>query len=179
MTQDQVYDNIDMLVYLEKTRRLSNEQINKIHGILWGFGISRKFGTSGLYYISDLIQLNHFRKLGKVLLVQDIALKCGICGHNIIGTQNYTVDHIVPLAHDGSDLVINLQHAHDICNGIKSDSLDFLSFYNDSDVMTEYTQSIYYQMFIEERNAARRKKIDREQSGIMYQYKTIRRYLER
>ncbi len=46
---------------------------------------------------------------------------CGICGLKI--ESRFEIDHIIPLARNGSNTLDNLQLAHPICNRTKSDRL--------------------------------------------------------
>ena len=55
---------------------------------------------------------------------------CALCGQPIDYTLRYpdpgayVVDHIVPLARGGADVLSNKQAAHNRCNRAKSDRLD-------------------------------------------------------
>lgn len=55
---------------------------------------------------------------------------CGICQQPIdytahhLDPNSYTIDHIVPLAAGGKDVLDNCQPAHRRCNRTKSDSHD-------------------------------------------------------
>jgi len=54
---------------------------------------------------------------------------CGICEGEIdyalphTEPMSFVVDHVVPLAKGGEDLIVNKQAAHRICNRMKSDKL--------------------------------------------------------
>ena len=54
---------------------------------------------------------------------------CGICGGEIdyalphTDPMSYVVDHVIPLAQGGEDVIGNKQAAHRICNRMKSDKL--------------------------------------------------------
>lgn len=55
---------------------------------------------------------------------------CGICGYPIdyslgwLHPEAFTVDHIMPLAKGGKDVLENKQAAHRKCNRSKSDHVD-------------------------------------------------------
>lgn len=55
---------------------------------------------------------------------------CGICGEPIdydlphLDPGEFTVDHIVPLAKGGLDVIENKQAAHRLCNRLKSDKTE-------------------------------------------------------
>lgn len=52
---------------------------------------------------------------------------CGICGEDIdysahyLDPSSFTIDHITPITHGGTDTLDNLQAAHRGCNRDKSD----------------------------------------------------------
>lgn len=66
--------------------------------------------------------------------------RCAICG-KFIPFDNFTVDHIIPLAKGGTNKIDNLQCACSICNNIKQDILS-------EDLMDKLVQIILYQMKI-------------------------------
>lgn len=57
------------------------------------------------------------------------AWRCGLCGKRTSRTYSHrdplspVVDHIVPLAKGGADILSNVQCAHAICNSVKGDGV--------------------------------------------------------
>lgn len=66
--------------------------------------------------------------------------RCAICGQ-FIPYNEFTVDHIIPLAKGGTNSEENLQCACKVCNLIKQDILP-------QDLMEKLTQIVLYQMEI-------------------------------
>lgn len=98
--------------------------------------------------------------------------RCAICG-KFIPFDNFTVDHIIPLAKGGTNKIDNLQCACSICNNIKQDILP-------EDLMDKLVQIILYQMRISFDNSIW-KKINnlkrREKKKNIQRF--IRKYVER
>ena len=73
--------------------------------------------------------------------------RCAICGKRIRHLDDLTVDHIIPLAKGGKNVVENCQLAHRECNGEKRDILpeiyDQLRRYN----RTRIIKLLFYRMF--------------------------------
>ncbi len=57
----------------------------------------------------------------KLRLLWENGKRCAICGKRIKDFDNLTVDHIVPVAKGGQNVIENCQLAHKDCNGEKRD----------------------------------------------------------
>ena len=57
----------------------------------------------------------------KAQLIWENGRKCAICGKRITSLDDLTVDHIVPLAKGGRNVIENCQLAHKKCNEAKND----------------------------------------------------------
>jgi hypothetical protein len=150
MRPEQIQDNINQLISLERDCRLSRKETIRIRQILMSHQI-KKFDFNSLYLISANLCARDLRKLAIVLLRHKVFLRCGICGEYIRSTSIYSVDHIFPLSLDGRDILDNIQHSHEVCNSIKADETGFVSFYNNPESIEEYVLSDTYQELIERR----------------------------
>ena len=54
-------------------------------------------------------------------LIWENGKRCAICGKKITSLDDLTVDHIVPLARGGKNVIENCQLAHKKCNEAKND----------------------------------------------------------
>ena len=52
----------------------------------------------------------------KFLLLFKYGKRCGICGKRIKRCSDVTIDHIIPLARGGKNVLMNYQLAHEFCN---------------------------------------------------------------
>lgn len=59
----------------------------------------------------------------KLRLLWDNGKRCAICGKRIKDFNDLTVDHIVPLAKGGKNVIENCQLAHLSCNSEKHDMM--------------------------------------------------------
>lgn len=59
----------------------------------------------------------------KIQLLWKNGKRCGICGKKIRRVDELTVDHIVPLAKGGGNVIENCQLAHQKCNAEKGNIL--------------------------------------------------------
>lgn len=59
----------------------------------------------------------------KLQLLWEYGNRCAICGKKIRNLDDLTVDHIIPKAKGGKNLISNCQLAHKICNELKNDTL--------------------------------------------------------
>lgn len=83
---------------------------------------------------------------------------CAICG-KFVAADEFTLDHIIPLAKGGVDTLENLQCTHRVCNQVKQDILP-------EDLMDKLSEIVLYQMeknydeeFYKKIRYVRRKKI--------------------
>lgn len=98
--------------------------------------------------------------------------KCAICG-NFVPFDNFTVDHIIPLAKGGTNEIANLQCACDMCNRIKQDILP-------EDLMDKLIQIILYQMRISFDDSVWKKiNILKKREMKKNLLRTIKKYIER
>jgi hypothetical protein len=63
---------------------------------------------------------------------------CKLCG-NFVSYEDFTIDHIIPLAKGGTNDINNLQCACKVCNNIKTDILP-------NEFMDKITEMIVYNM---------------------------------
>lgn len=89
---------------------------------------------------SGKIKRRFFTSGERLLVYNKSKGRCAICG-NFVPFDNFTVDHIIPLAKGGTNEIANLQCACDMCNRIKQDILP-------EDLMNKLVQIILYQMRI-------------------------------
>lgn len=59
------------------------------------------------------------RNKAKLQLVWEHGKRCAICGKKIKNLDDLTIDHIVPLAEGGKNVIENYQLAHKACNEAK------------------------------------------------------------
>ena len=59
----------------------------------------------------------------KLQLVWERGKRCAICGKKIKNLDDLTIDHIVPLAEGGKNVIENYQLAHKACNEAKGSLL--------------------------------------------------------
>lgn len=59
------------------------------------------------------------RTKAKLQLVWKNGKRCAICGRKIKDLEDATIDHIVPLAEGGKNVIENFQLAHKACNEAK------------------------------------------------------------
>ena len=59
----------------------------------------------------------------KLQLVWEHGKRCAICGKKIKNLEDVTIDHIVPLAEGGKNVIENFQLAHKACNEAKGSML--------------------------------------------------------
>lgn len=57
----------------------------------------------------------------KAQLIWENGKRCAICGKKITSLDDLTVDHIIPLARGGRNVIENCQLAHKKCNEAKND----------------------------------------------------------
>jgi hypothetical protein len=148
MKLEHIQDNIDNLIELENNRRLAKKEIGRVSQILMSHQIKNRDFNS-LYLISSNLCAKDLRKIAIILLRHKIYLRCGICGDYIKSTHVYSVDHIYPLSDGGLDITDNIQHSHIDCNSAKADSVGFVSFYNNPEVIDLYVASDEYKHLIE------------------------------
>lgn len=77
----------------------------------------------------------HQRSLWIIRIQEGETILCGICGEPCVakpsrsqklingGKGGITVDHIIPLAQGGRDVITNMQPAHHLCNYEKNDGI--------------------------------------------------------
>lgn len=93
--------------------------------------LAKKFGVSP-GYISSIVN-----NKSRIILDQDRTYKtlnrkkiwdgsggfCGICGEPVVPTEEWHIDHIIPLSRGGSDTYCNVQVSHPLCNWKKSNQI--------------------------------------------------------
>lgn len=63
------------------------------------------------------------RTRAKLELLWRDGRRCAICGKKIKNLDDLTIDHIIPLAKGGENVLENYQLAHRACNETKADML--------------------------------------------------------
>lgn len=86
----------------------------------------------------DKVKRKSFTSGERILVYNKSKGRCVICG-NFVPFDDFTVDHVIPLAKGGTNEISNLQCTCDICNRIKQDILP-------EDLMDKLVQIILYQM---------------------------------
>jgi hypothetical protein len=159
MTKDQLFDNIDMIVDLYYSNPKKDTDI--IRNILRAHGAKNVNNIKLLYRIYEEIKACELGKIGRILILEKKPIICGICGRDIIykdlinyscsSKGNYNIDHAMPKCAGGSDTFANLQYSHCICNSVKGERTDLLSFYNNSErEIADYVYSETYLNLINE-----------------------------
>lgn len=59
----------------------------------------------------------------KLQLLWKYGNRCAICGRKIRSLDELTVDHIIPKAKGGKNVISNCQLAHKTCNELKNDTM--------------------------------------------------------
>ena len=68
-------------------------------------------------------KISRAKTKAKLQLVWERGKRCAICGKKIKSLDDLTIDHIVPLAEGGKNVLENYQLAHKACNEAKGSLL--------------------------------------------------------
>ena len=148
MTGDQIGKNIFSLIELEKGNKLNLNQTACINDILFAHRIEGG-GARALFEIVEDFGWGELKRIGKILLENEVYLKCGICGQWIKNLGHYEIDRIISKAEGGGNSAENLQHSHKYCARIKDDLSPVVSFYAEPNLVAQYITSVEYALFME------------------------------
>lgn len=127
------------LFNIEKAVEIRNRSTKKLRGFkivdLKNISENEQIEVEG-----EKIKRRSFTSGERLLVYNKSKGRCSICG-NFVPFDDFTVDHIIPLAKGGTNEMKNLQCTCGICNRIKQDILP-------EDLMDKLVQIILYQMKI-------------------------------
>ena len=128
--------NINLATRFESSKK-AHDRLNKATKKLKGFQV---INLEEISNVEDQVKVKRkqFSQTERIIIYNKNKGRCAICG-KFVPFDEFTIDHIIPLAKGGTNELKNLQCTCKTCNLIKQDILP-------EDLMGKLTEIVLYQM---------------------------------